>query len=89
MFVLPHMHKRLYIVPDCSVISNCGTPTEKILESLYYDLKPINVSSKSYVRDTSDFLKRLKELVSIPQNVPLTTADVVGLYPSITHHHGS
>ena len=41
--------------------------------------------AKSYLRDTSDFLKRLKELGSVPKNGLLVTADVVGLYPSIPH----
>ena len=44
-------------------------------------------SAKSYIRDTSDFLKKLTELGSVPQNVLLVKADVVGLYPSIPHRH--
>ena len=45
-------------------------------------------SAKSYMRDTSDFLKRLKELGSVPQNALLVTANMVGLYPSIPHQDG-
>ena len=45
-------------------------------------------SAKSYMRDNSDFLKRLKELGSVLQNALLVTADVVGLYPSIPHQDG-
>ena len=45
-------------------------------------------SGKSYIRDTSDFLKRLKELGSVPENELPVTADVVGLYPSIPHQDG-
>ena len=44
--------------------------------------------AKSYIRDTSDFLKRLKELVNVPQNALLVTSDGVGLYPSISHQDG-
>ena len=33
-------------------------------------------------------MKRLKELGSVPQNVLLVAADVVGLYHSIPHQDG-
>ena len=42
-------------------------------------------SAKSYVRDNSNFLKKLKELGCVPQNELLVTGDLVGLYPSIPH----
>ena len=45
-------------------------------------------SAKSYIRDTSDFLKKLKKLGSVPQNALLVTADVVGLYPGIPRQDG-
>ena len=45
-------------------------------------------SAKSYIRDTSDFLKRLEELGGVPQNARLVAADMVGLYPNITHQDG-
>ena len=48
-------------------------------------------SGKSYIRDirdTRDFLKKFKELGSVPQNALLITGDVVGLYPSIPPQDG-
>ena len=54
-------------------------------ECLDYHLKPIMRSAKSYLRDTSDFFKKLKELGCEPQNELLGTGDLVGLYPSIPH----
>ena len=53
-----------------------------------WNLKPIMRSAKSYIRDTSDFLKRLEELGGVPQNALLVAADMVGLYPNITHQDG-
>ena len=38
-----------------------------------------------YIKDTNDFLFKLKNLGKIPENVFLVTTDVVGLYPSIPH----
>ena len=48
-----------------------------------YHLTPTLHSVKPYIRDTSDFRKKLKELGSAPQNVVLVTADVVRLYPNL------
>ena len=45
-------------------------------------------SAKSYVRGTSNFLKKLKELGRVPQNELLLTGDLVGFYPSIPHLDG-
>ena len=45
-------------------------------------------SAKSYLRETSDFLKKLKELGCVPQNELLVTGDLVGLFLSIPHLDG-
>ena len=82
------MYKRLHDVPGHPVVSNYDTPTGKISECFDYHLKLIMCSSKSYIRDTSDFLKRLKELGNVPQNSLLITAGVDGLYPSIPRQDG-
>ena len=88
MYLLPKIHKRLDNVPGRPVISNCGTPTEKTSEFLDHHLQPIMKSGVSYIKDTNDFLFKLKNLGKIPKNAFLVTADVVGLYPSIPHDEG-
>ena len=45
-------------------------------------------SAKSYIKETGDFVNKLKELGSVPQNALLVTVDGVGLYPSIHHQDG-
>ena len=45
-------------------------------------------SAKSYIKDTSDFLRKLNEFGKLPENAILVTIDVVGLYPSIPHADG-
>ena len=45
-------------------------------------------AGKSYIKDSGDFLEKLKTLGNIPSNAILVTADVVGLYSSITHDAG-
>ena len=88
MHFLPKIHKRLYTVPGRPVISNYGTRTEKVSEYLDYHLKPIMCPAKSYIKDTGDFLNKLKDFVSLPQNALLVTVDVVGLYTSTPHQDG-
>ena len=39
-------------------------------------------------KDSRDFIKKTRNLGSIPQNAILVTADVVGLYPNIPHEAG-
>ena len=81
--------EKLYFLPKNTqktgrhVSSDCDTPAEETSEQLDYHLKPIMRSALSYVRDISDFLKKHKEFGSVPQNVLVVTADIVGLYPSI------
>ena len=42
-------------------------------------------SAKSYIKDTSNFLRKLNDLGKLPENAILVTPSVVGLYPSIPH----
>ena len=42
----------------------------------------------SYIKDSNDFIKKIKHLKNISINALLVTVDVVGLYPSIPHKAG-
>ena len=42
---------------------------------------------KSYIKDTNDFLKNLRSLPNLPDDI-LCTGDVIGLYPNIPHDEG-
>ena len=88
LYLLPKIHKRLYDVLGRTVISKCGTPSEKILEFLDRQLKPIIQKSQSYIKDSGDFIRKIKNLIDIPEGAILVTADVVGLYPIIPHQAG-
>ena len=85
LYLLPKIHKRLKNVPGRPVISNCGTPTEKASEFLDHHHKPVMQSGWSYIKDSGDFLKKIKNVGNIPENAILVAADVVGLYPNIPH----
>ena len=42
----------------------------------------------SYIKDSNDFMHKIWDLKDIPNNALLVTADVVGLYRSISHEAG-
>ena len=86
LYFLPKIHKRLANVPGRPVISNCRTPTEKVSEYLDFLLKNVTQDGWSYLKDTGDFLKKIKYLGKIPEVAIPVTADVAGLYPNISHH---
>ena len=88
MYLLPKIHKRLSNVPGRPVISNCGTPPEKVSEFLDHHLKPFMQNGLSYIRDSRHFLEKIKTIGSVPENAILVTADVVGLYLNIPHQVG-
>ena len=75
-------------VPGRPVISNFGTSTEKASEFLDYQLKTIMQKGKSYIKDSGDFINKIRTIENIPEGAILVTADVVGLYPSIPHEAG-
>ena len=87
-YLLPKIHKRMYDIPGRPVISNCGIYTENISTFLYHQLKSIAMQVKSYIKDTNDFLKKLRDLPDLPQDSIICTIDVVGLYLSIPKEEG-
>ena len=88
LYLRPKIHRRLENAPGRSVTSNCGTPTEKVTEFLDSQLKPVMQSSWSYLKDSDDFIKKIKNINIIPKDSILITADVVGLYPRIPYEAG-
>ena len=83
-YLLPKIRKRLHDVPCRPVISNCGYYTENISSFL----QPLAREVRSYMKDTNDFLKKLRSLSNLPDDIILCTVDVVGLYPNIPHDEG-
>ena len=42
----------------------------------------------SSIKDTDDFIRRIRNITDLPSDVLLVTFDVVSLYPSIPHDFG-
>ena len=84
LYFLPKINKRLSAVPHRPVISNCGTPTEKVSKYLDHILQTIMQESWSYVKDWSFSLKKKYIYIyigKIPGTILVT--DVVGLNSNI------
>ena len=87
-YLLPKIHRGLNNVPGRPVISNCGYYTENISAFLDFHLQPLAQAVKSYIKDTNDFLNKLRSLPKLPDNIILCKVDVVVLYPNIPHEEG-
>ena len=72
-------------VPGRQVISNSGYYIENISLFLDHHLQPLAQAVKSYIKDTKEFLKKLRSLPKLPDGIVLCTMDVVGLYSNISH----
>ena len=88
LYLLPKIYKHLENVRGRPVISICGTPTEKVSEFLESELKPVMQSSWSYIKASDGFIKKTKNISTIPKDSILVTADVMRLYLSIPHEAG-
>ena len=50
--------------------------------------KPLVPRTASYVQDSNDMLRKLKDMDRLPENAILVPIDVVGLHPHIPHEEG-
>ena len=85
-YLLPKIHKKA--CPGRPVILGCNTPTDRISEFVDHHLKPLVSSIPSFVKDTNDFLHKLRNMETLLEGAILVSLDVVGLYPHIPHAEG-
>ena len=75
-YLLPEIHNTC--IPERPVISNCGFYTENISSQV----------TNQIIKDTNHFLRKIRELVQLPEGTILFMINVVGLYPNIPHDEG-
>ena len=75
-------------IPGKAVISSVSCNSSNKLEYFYYHLLPIVGEIPSYIKDTSDFLRKLKTITEVPEDSYLVTLDVKSLYTSIQNSEG-
>ena len=86
LYLLPKLHKPG--IPGRPILSSCGSPTENISRFVDYFLRPLTRALPFYIRDTTDFLQKLRELPVLPPESLLVTLDVSSLYTNILHDEG-
>ena len=87
-YLLPKMNKRLENAAGQPVISSCAFYTENISAFLGFHLQPLAREVKSYIKDTNDFLKNLRSLTNLHNDIILCSVDVASLYSNIPHQEG-
>ena len=71
----------MYLEGQLSPIVVC--PLKKTSGFVDFHWKPVMQNGWSYIRDSNDFIDKIKNLKNLPSNSILVTADIVGFYPSI------
>ena len=82
-YLLPKIHR--VGNPGRPIVSSNGAPTEKISAFVDHYLRPLVTNIPSYLKDTTDFLRRLQDLPPLPTDTLLVTLD---LSTSIPHSEG-
>ena len=70
------------------MVSSVNSHTANISKDVDYNLQPIVKEIPSNVKDTQDFLKKLKKIKDIPQAGLLVALDVKPLYTNIPNNEG-
>lgn len=91
---LPKIHKSpekwskpWEIPPGRPIVSDCGSETYYTAEYIDYFLYPLSIKHKSYIKDTYDFVNKIRQ-TQIPLNSFLFTMDVNSLYTNIDTTEG-
>ncbi|XP_074822342.1 uncharacterized protein LOC141995220 [Natator depressus] len=85
-YLLPKIHKPGN--PGCPIISDIGTLTAGLSDYVDSLLRPYATSIPRYLRDTTDFLRKLQSISDLPENTILATMDIEALYTNIPHKDG-
>ncbi|XP_024122529.1 uncharacterized protein LOC112143026, partial [Oryzias melastigma] len=93
-YLLPQIHKEpaswsipFVIPPGRPIVSDCSSETYRSAEFIDYFLNPLSTKHQSYIKDTYDFIEKIKTL-NIPHNSSLFTIDVDSLYTNIDTQEG-
>ena len=92
-YMLPKIHKPLekWPVPNQPpgrpIISDCSSESYGVSEYIDHFLQPLASKHDSYLKDTTDFLNKLKQ-VKINKDSLIVTMDVESMYTNIDHESG-
>ena len=93
-YLLPKIHKDpanwskpFKIPPGRPIVSDCSSETYRSAEFIDFYLNPLATKHKSYIKDTYDFIEKVKKLQIAPNSI-LFTIDVDSLYTNIDTKEG-
>lgn len=84
LYILPKIHKTLIDPPGRPIWESLFSHVGMFLDRV---LREFACGAKSYIRDTADFLQKIRGL-TLPVNSVLGSFDIVSLYTSIDHGCG-
>ncbi|KAL6477212.1 hypothetical protein MHYP_G00130470 [Metynnis hypsauchen] len=91
-YLLPKIHKSpeswsvpYEMPPGRPIVSDCGSETYATAEYIEHFLNPISTRHPSYIKDTYDFIDKIKN-ITLPQECLLFTIDIDSLYTNIETH---
>lgn len=89
LYLLPKIHKKpeswtvpFEIPPGRPIVSDINSETYGSAEFIEYYLNPLSVKHPSYVKDSYDFIEKVK-MMAIPQDALLCSIDIDSLYTNI------
>ena len=74
--------------PGDPLFQQIGTPQKKISEFVDFHLRPHVEALPSHLKDTTDYLQKMKSMNPLPSGTILVSMDVTSLYTSIPHNDG-
>ena len=93
LYLLPKIHKELNkwtnskIPPGRPIVSDCSSDTYNLAAYLDHFLTPLSTLHPAYVKDTPDFLDKIRN-IKIDKQAYLITLDVESLYTNIDNKDG-
>jgi len=87
-YLLPKVHKPREKWPNPNmpdgrpIVADCGSETKHICKYIDHYLKPLSTNHPSYIRDTYDFISKVR-YKTVPSDAFLVTGDVTGLYTNM------
>ena len=91
--ILPKTHKPYNAslplgYPGRPIVSACGSLTENVSAYIDTTLKSHMESLPSYIKDTTDFINKIRQLPRLSKDSFLVTLDVSSFYSNIPHKDG-
>ena len=88
-YLLPKIHKTpsswtipFEVPPGRPIVSDCSSESYNVAQYIDSYLNPISVLHPSYLRDTYDFLQKIKP-IAVPSHTYIFTIDIDSLYTNI------